>query len=87
MANVCSVPLSYIFLRGQGIKIFSLVAKECREKNYLLPVLERVESKEKTEKHTEKQDILQKNGETKKSERKQRKTQKTHKSEKSVGTK
>lgn len=22
MANVCSVPLSYIFLRGQGVKIF-----------------------------------------------------------------
>ena len=43
MANVCSVPLSYIFLRGQGIKIFSLVAKECRENNYLLPVLEKIE--------------------------------------------
>lgn len=40
MANVCSVPLSYIFLRGQGIKITSLVAKFCREKNYLMPVLE-----------------------------------------------
>ena len=25
MANVCIVPLSYIFLRGQGVKIFSLV--------------------------------------------------------------
>ena len=32
MANVCSVPLAYIFLRGQGVKIFSLVSKECREK-------------------------------------------------------
>ena len=39
MANVCSVPLSYIFLRGQGIKILSLVSKKCREKNYLLPVI------------------------------------------------
>ena len=39
MANVCSVPLSYIFLRGQGIKIFSLVAKECRLENYLIPVI------------------------------------------------
>ena len=27
MANVCSVPLTYIFLRGQGIKILSLVSK------------------------------------------------------------
>ena len=26
MSNVCIVPLSYLFLRGQGIKIFSLVA-------------------------------------------------------------
>ena len=37
MANVCHVPLSYIFLRGQGVKIFSLVAKKCREKGYLIP--------------------------------------------------
>lgn len=39
MGNVCSVPLSYLFMRGQGVKIFSLVAKECREKDYLIPVL------------------------------------------------
>jgi DNA polymerase elongation subunit (family B) len=39
MGNVCSVPLSYLFMRGQGIKIFSLVAKECRANQYLIPVL------------------------------------------------
>lgn len=39
MAQVCHVPLSYLFLRGQGVKIFSLVSKTCREKNYLIPVL------------------------------------------------
>lgn len=39
MSNVCSVPLSYIFMRGQGIKIFSLVAKECRKNNMLIPVV------------------------------------------------
>jgi DNA polymerase elongation subunit (family B) len=39
MGNVCSVPLSYLFMRGQGIKIFSLVSKECRAKQYLIPVL------------------------------------------------
>ncbi len=39
MANVCTVPLSYIFMRGQGIKIFSLVAKECRSDNFLIPTL------------------------------------------------
>lgn len=27
MANVCNVPLNYIFMRGQGVKIFSLVSK------------------------------------------------------------
>jgi DNA polymerase elongation subunit (family B) len=37
MGNVCSVPLSYLFLRGQGIKIYSLVAKQCRKENYLIP--------------------------------------------------
>ena len=37
MSNVCSVPLSYIFLRGQGVKLFSLVAKQCKEDNFLIP--------------------------------------------------
>lgn len=41
MANVCHVPLSYIFLRGQGVKIFSLVSKKCRQKNHLIPVIRR----------------------------------------------
>lgn len=39
MSNVCNVPLSFIFMRGQGIKIFSLVAKECRADNFLIPTL------------------------------------------------
>lgn len=39
MSNVCSVPLSYIFLRGQGIKIFSLVAKQCRTDDFLIPCI------------------------------------------------
>lgn len=39
MCNVCYVPLSYIFMRGQGIKIFSLVAKECREADFIIPTL------------------------------------------------
>ena len=40
MANVCSVPVSYIFTRGQGIKIESLIFKECYELGMLVPVLE-----------------------------------------------
>lgn len=46
MANVSIVPFSYIFLRGQGVKIFSLVAKECRDYDFLIPVLDRVKSSE-----------------------------------------
>lgn len=41
MSNVCSVPLSFIFMRGQGIKIFSLVAKECRNEDFLIPTMSR----------------------------------------------
>ena len=39
MANVCCVPLSYLFIRGQGIKTFSLVVKEFKEQGYLFPVI------------------------------------------------
>lgn len=39
MANVCHVPLSYIFMRGQGIKIFSLFSKQCKEDNFVIPVI------------------------------------------------
>lgn len=39
MANVCNVPLYYLFVRGQGVKIFSLVSKKCRQKHYLIPVI------------------------------------------------
>ena len=41
MSNVCHVPLSYIFLRGQGIKVFSLVSKKCREKGHVIPVIKK----------------------------------------------
>ncbi len=37
MSNVCSIPFSYIFLRGQSVKIFSLIAKYCKENNFLIP--------------------------------------------------
>ena len=39
MANVCFVPLSYLFIRGQGIKLFSLCLKEFREQGYAFPVI------------------------------------------------
>lgn len=46
MGNVCSVPLNYLFMRGQGIKIFSLVAKEARLKKHLIPVIKSSYGKE-----------------------------------------
>jgi len=48
LALVCNVPFQFIFLRGQSIKIFSLVAKKCREKNFLIPTLKKDLNKDKT---------------------------------------
>ncbi len=53
MSNVCSVPLSYIFMRGQGIKIFSLVSKQCREEKMCIPSLSKPYSKEEIVVQTE----------------------------------
>jgi len=39
MANVCSVPVGYIFTRGQGIKIESLIFKYARSEDKLMHVL------------------------------------------------
>ena len=36
MANVCHVPLSFIFFRGQSIKILSLVSKSCRKYGFII---------------------------------------------------
>ena len=41
MARICSVPISFLIFRGQGIKLTSYVAKKCREKNTLMPDLEK----------------------------------------------
>lgn len=57
MAIVTNVPLSYIFLKGQGIKIFSLVAKKCRERNHLIPTLK---VKNKTKEEQEASKVLEK---------------------------
>lgn len=46
MANICSVPLSFIVLRGQGIKLTSYISKKCREKNTLMPTLNKQRSGE-----------------------------------------
>ena len=41
MARICSVPISFLVFRGQGIKLTSFVAKQCREKNTLMPDLDK----------------------------------------------
>jgi DNA polymerase elongation subunit (family B) len=46
MASICSVPISFLVFRGQGIKLTSFVAKKCREMDTLMMVLDRVENDE-----------------------------------------
>ena len=41
MASICSIPINFIILRGQGIKLMSYIAKKCREKETLIPVIEK----------------------------------------------
>jgi DNA polymerase elongation subunit (family B) len=41
MSNICSVPISFLVFRGQGIKLTSFVAKKCREKETLMPDLDK----------------------------------------------
>ena len=40
MAALCSVPIEFLVFRGQGIKLTSYMAKKCRERGVLMPVLE-----------------------------------------------
>ncbi len=41
MSKICSVPMEFLVMRGQGIKLTSFIAKKCREKDTLMPVLEK----------------------------------------------
>jgi DNA polymerase elongation subunit (family B) len=41
MAKICSVPINFLVLRGQGIKLTSYIAQKCREKGTLMPVIEK----------------------------------------------
>jgi len=43
MADVCRVPVQYIFLRGQGIKIFSAVVYNASKRNQIIMTQESVE--------------------------------------------
>ena len=46
MASLCSVPIDFVVMRGQGIKLTSYIAKKCREKETLMPVIEKGDSDE-----------------------------------------
>tara|TARA_Y100000389_G_C17471366_1_gene531537 strand:- start:16532 stop:20272 length:3741 start_codon:yes stop_codon:yes gene_type:complete len=39
MSKICSVPISFLMLRGQGIKLTSYLSKKCREKDTLMPLI------------------------------------------------
>uniref|UniRef100_A0A6C0BXL4 DNA-directed DNA polymerase n=1 Tax=viral metagenome TaxID=1070528 RepID=A0A6C0BXL4_9ZZZZ len=41
MSKICSVPMEFLVLRGQGIKLTSYIAKKCREKNTLMPDIDK----------------------------------------------
>ena len=49
MSKICSVPINFLVMRGQGIKLTSYIAKKCREKDTLMPVVEKPEYVEPTE--------------------------------------
>ena len=44
MATICSIPISFLVFRGQGIKLTSYIAKKCREKETLMPVINKASS-------------------------------------------
>jgi DNA polymerase elongation subunit (family B) len=46
MSTICSVPINYLVFRGQSIKLTSFLAKKCREKNTLMPDLQKSVDKE-----------------------------------------
>lgn len=41
MSSICSVPMDFLVMRGQGIKLTSFIAKKCREKDTLMPVIDK----------------------------------------------
>jgi DNA polymerase elongation subunit (family B) len=49
MSNVCFVPFAFLFLRGQSVKIFSLIAKQCADENYRIPVLEQNDEEQESQ--------------------------------------
>jgi len=40
MSTICSVPIDFLIMRGQGIKLASFISKQCRKRNTLMSVLQ-----------------------------------------------
>jgi len=43
MSNVCLVPISLLFTRGQGIKVYSKITEKCLQRNTAFPTLVSIE--------------------------------------------
>ena len=43
MCSTCIVPFNYLLIRGQGIRIYSLLLKECYEMNFVVPTKKTVQ--------------------------------------------
>ena len=46
MSTLCSVPIHFLVMRGQSIKLTSYIAKKCREKNTLMPTISKSDDDE-----------------------------------------
>lgn len=44
IAALCSIPIDFVVMRGQGIKLLSFIAMKCRIKGTLMPVIDKVEN-------------------------------------------
>ena len=44
LANICSVPIEFVAMRGQGIKLLSFIAKKCADENTLMPVVVKIKA-------------------------------------------
>ena len=45
MSKLCSVPIGFLVFRGQGVKLTSFISKKCRDKQTLMPVIEKSKRK------------------------------------------
>jgi len=44
LSALCSIPIDFVIIRGQGIRLLSYIAKECRKNKMIMPVMEKDEN-------------------------------------------